>query len=213
MRGNNWNKKLTGGECNVARRVIKPEEIRRARELLQLDPDFQPALAATMRELRLEHGLTLGQIAAFVGLTGRQAVAGWELGQVPELQTLCVVADFFGVTVDYMLGREGAPRDSPAVAKGKAALHKRCRQEDWSGMTPAQRIARIWAISQEVSPTAFPPRRYAGLLGGLRPEVFSDLMRGERRISDVLQNRFAYALGIPESLIRSGVWDNERGAG
>ena len=45
-------------------------------------------------------------VADYIGLS-RQAYAHYEFGdRYPDLKTLCKLADFFGVSVDYLLGRE-----------------------------------------------------------------------------------------------------------
>lgn len=58
-----------------------------------------------LKILRKEKGLTQTQLANAVGL-GRQAYAYYEKGErEPSPETLCKLADFFGVTVDELLGR------------------------------------------------------------------------------------------------------------
>lgn len=55
--------------------------------------------------LRKNKGLTQTQVADAVEL-GRQAYAYYEKGErAPSPETLCKLADFFGVTVDELLGR------------------------------------------------------------------------------------------------------------
>lgn len=58
-----------------------------------------------LKIFRKERGLTQTQVADAVGL-GRQAYAYYEKGErEPSTETLCKLADFFGVTVDELLGR------------------------------------------------------------------------------------------------------------
>lgn len=58
-----------------------------------------------LKILRKEKGMTQTQVADAVGL-GRQAYAYYEKGErEPSTETLCKLADFFGVTVDELLGR------------------------------------------------------------------------------------------------------------
>lgn len=58
-----------------------------------------------LKILRKEKGLTQTQLANAVGI-GRQAYAYYEKGErEPSPETLCKFADFFGVTVDELLGR------------------------------------------------------------------------------------------------------------
>ena len=57
------------------------------------------------REARLQAGLTTVQLAQKMGLT-QAAVSQWESGKkVPGIETISRLADLYGVTVDYLLGR------------------------------------------------------------------------------------------------------------
>lgn len=59
-----------------------------------------------LRELREKRGLTLEQVAEKLDLRN-QYVSNYELGKrKPDYDTLSKFADFYGVTVDYLLGRE-----------------------------------------------------------------------------------------------------------
>ena len=56
--------------------------------------------------LREQLNVTQKADADYIGLS-RQAYAHYEFGdRYPDLKTLCKLADFFGVSVDYLLGRE-----------------------------------------------------------------------------------------------------------
>ena len=58
------------------------------------------------REARLQAGLTTVQLAQKMGLT-QTAVSQWESGKkVPGIETICRLADLYGVMVDYLLGRD-----------------------------------------------------------------------------------------------------------
>ena len=59
-----------------------------------------------LRELRENRGLTLDQVAAALNLRN-QYVSNYELGKrKPDYETLKRFADFYNVTVDYLLERE-----------------------------------------------------------------------------------------------------------
>lgn len=60
--------------------------------------------------LRKEHGMTQDQLANALGITF-QAVSKWENGiSSPDISTLPLLADLFGVSVDQLLGRETLPQ-------------------------------------------------------------------------------------------------------
>ena len=59
-----------------------------------------------LRELREQHGYTLEQVAEALGLRN-QYVSNYELGKRrPDYDTLKKFADFYAVSIDYLLERE-----------------------------------------------------------------------------------------------------------
>lgn len=60
-----------------------------------------------LKELRQEKGLSQQQLAINLkGKISRTAIAQWELGtRIIKSDSLIILADFFGVTTDYLLGR------------------------------------------------------------------------------------------------------------
>lgn len=70
-----------------------------------------------LKILRKNKGLTQTQVADAVEL-GRQAYAYYEKGErAPSPETLCKLADFFGVSVDELLGRTPQLFDDARVPK------------------------------------------------------------------------------------------------
>lgn len=62
--------------------------------------------AERLIELRTESGLTQEQLAKVTGLS-RSAISLWELGtRTPNAQAVTILAKYFGVTTDYLLGVE-----------------------------------------------------------------------------------------------------------
>ena len=58
------------------------------------------------RECREKAGLTTAELAKHIGVSSA-AVSHWDTGKkLPSSDTLCKLADFYGVTVDFLLGRE-----------------------------------------------------------------------------------------------------------
>ena len=56
--------------------------------------------------LRKEHGLSQQKLASDIGLA-RNTICQYESGnRVPDVSTLVLLADYFGVSTDYLLGRE-----------------------------------------------------------------------------------------------------------
>ena len=58
-----------------------------------------------LKELRNQHGYTQQQLADYLDITSR-SYRRYESGDCePPLSTVIAIADFFDVTVDYLLGR------------------------------------------------------------------------------------------------------------
>ena len=59
-----------------------------------------------LKELRNEKSLSQSQLANATGLS-QSAIAFWETGQrIPNAQAIIILARYFGVTTDYLLGEE-----------------------------------------------------------------------------------------------------------
>lgn len=62
-------------------------------------------LKTRLKSLRLEHNLTQKQLAELSGITER-GYQNYEIGQrIPTLNALIALADFFNVSLDYLVGR------------------------------------------------------------------------------------------------------------
>lgn len=70
-----------------------------------------------LRKLRKSKGLTQTEIAQFIGIT-QNSYSYWENDKVKiDNASIVKLADFFGVSVDYLLGRESIITDDDR-AKG-----------------------------------------------------------------------------------------------
>ena len=60
-----------------------------------------------LSELRNEKGLTQREIAKIFNVS-QGTYNNWENGKTqPSIEQLVTIADFFGVSIDYLVGREG----------------------------------------------------------------------------------------------------------
>ena len=65
------------------------------------------AFGVRLRDERKKRGLTQGDVAEQLGFSGPAAYSNYEQGKgEPNIETLSKLADLFGVTVDYLLGRD-----------------------------------------------------------------------------------------------------------
>lgn len=63
-------------------------------------------IAESIKELRLERSLSQAALAKSIGVS-QKAIDYWERGvNEPKATYIVLLADFFGVTTDYLLGRE-----------------------------------------------------------------------------------------------------------
>ena len=70
-----------------------------------------------LKKLRKEKGLTQKQVAEYLHVS-KSSVGMWEHGdRDPDTSVLSELADFFGVTVDYLLGRESTISTQQALIK------------------------------------------------------------------------------------------------
>ena len=66
--------------------------------------------AENIKNLRAERGLTQDKLADFLGVSF-QAVSKWERGEsVPDIYMIPIIADFFDVSTDYLLGHNDEER-------------------------------------------------------------------------------------------------------
>ena len=68
-----------------------------------------------LRELRLKRGMTQTQVGALIGVSC-VTIGRYEAGErEPSNAKIAALADYFGVSVDYLMGRdEGQPQPPPA---------------------------------------------------------------------------------------------------
>ena len=71
-----------------------------------------------LKELRLAKHLNQKAVADIIGKTF-QAYSFYERGdREPDVETLKVLADFYGVSIDYLLGREATTNKEVLLDKG-----------------------------------------------------------------------------------------------
>ena len=62
-----------------------------------------------IKELRRTHGLTQAATGEIIGV-GQDTISVYERGKnYPEVRNLMILADYFGVSTDYLLGRTDNP--------------------------------------------------------------------------------------------------------
>lgn len=96
-------------------------------------------LKDTLKQIREKHGLTKRELCEKTGISER-AYLTYEFGErEPKISVIQKLADFYGVTTDYLLGREPAPNpfdNLQTVEEMEADLMKR-----WLELKPESRMA------------------------------------------------------------------------
>lgn len=78
--------------------------------------------AERLRELRKNKNINQQKLSNYLGY-GYTAVANYESGRnEPAIDTLCKIAEYFDVTVDYLIGKEDNPKRMDGISKPEAEL-------------------------------------------------------------------------------------------
>ena len=81
-----------------------------------------------LKELRLKMNLKQKEIAGVIGSTVG-AYSKYEVGdRKPSIEVLCRIADYYGVSVDYLIGRTADTMDS--LSESEKTLVERYRSSD-----------------------------------------------------------------------------------
>ncbi|MEK3688808.1 helix-turn-helix domain-containing protein [Paenibacillus sp. FSL R10-2736] len=64
-------------------------------------------ISKRIKKLRIQNGLTQSQLGDAIGVT-KVSISGYESKKrIPDVNTLIRLADYFEVSVDFLIGREG----------------------------------------------------------------------------------------------------------
>lgn len=100
------------------------------------------SLNENIRLLRQQRGLNQVEFAARIGVT-KQCVSNWENDNVlPSIEMLLRLADFFGVSADYLLGREATPTLSADGLSAEQVAHLRLLIKDFAELNAEQERLR-----------------------------------------------------------------------
>lgn len=76
-----------------------------------------------IRQLRKEKGISMKELGAFLGVT-ESAVSFYESGKrQPDYNTLMKIADYFDVSVDYLLGRNTQKNNAPLLSQKDVVIN------------------------------------------------------------------------------------------
>lgn len=111
-----------------------------------------------LRELRTEHGLLQKDLEEALSLRPG-TISQYERGlREPGFDLLVTIADRFAVSLDYLLGRPAAPKESPALAAARRQLHA-ALEAVAAGEQP--RLEQVLKAAEQVAPAYFGLHRLA----------------------------------------------------
>jgi transcriptional regulator with XRE-family HTH domain len=93
-----------------------------------METDTKIKRGQLLKELRKRKEMSQGELAQFMGVSV-QAYQKYEYGTAePTFDSLCKLADFYGVTTDYLLGREPAPNPFADLGLDEAGEQEMLKQ-------------------------------------------------------------------------------------
>lgn len=97
-----------------------------------------------LAKLRKEKGVTQEQIADYLGVSP-QAISKWENGSYPNGDLLPRLADYFGVSIDYLYGRE--KKEVPLEQQILESIQSMGKDGEWDYEARFEQMFRyIWAM-------------------------------------------------------------------
>jgi transcriptional regulator with XRE-family HTH domain len=156
-------------------------------------------LGSRLRQLREGLGLILQDVADLFQ-TSRNVPSQWEGGQrEPSYDILLVLADYYGVTTDWLLGREGAEKESPRVRQLKSQLrdYLRLQQSTLPGTTPGERLKLAVDFLSAQEPQLFRLERLARQLL-ISEAALVAMLSADAMATPLVIQRFAQHANLPE---------------
>ncbi len=107
--------------------------------------------AENLKSLRKDRKITQTELAAHCGYS-HVAVVKWERGErEPNFGTLTKLADFFDVSVDYLLGHEVKAKDTSIVKRPEYALSEKFAT-DYKDLLTDKNFLDITKLCSAVTP-------------------------------------------------------------
>ena len=103
-----------------------------------------------IKELRIKRGLTQRELAEIFAVTS-QSVSRWENGlSYPDIEQLPMIADYFDITVDELMGRDGRTQD-----RLERELHELARHGGEQDLPTCARIREVLRKLVKLDPVEY----------------------------------------------------------
>lgn len=112
-----------------------------------MELDMKVRRGQILKELRKQKSLSQTDLSKIIGVSV-QAYQKYEYGTAePTFDSLCKLADFYGVTTDYLLGRK--EQSSPIEQVSDIELEKRFLQAYFELVSPQMRV-KVWDELEQI---------------------------------------------------------------
>lgn len=101
-------------------------------------------IVAIIQNLCKENGITINQLEKNA-VIGRGTIARWD-DHLPSIDKVGKVADYFGVSVDYLLGKTEKPTQTGELNDGLQDIYYSLAQEMQNGQIDPEDIRQFMAI-------------------------------------------------------------------
>jgi transcriptional regulator with XRE-family HTH domain len=148
----------------------------------------KPNIGKNIAELRKQKGVTQDVLAGAVGVSG-QAVSKWEVGGYPDIELLQPIADYFGVSIDRLFGRDTT--DFGDIEKNILALLAKIPDE-------GERLRKAFELSWAIEFGCAGLRSNAPDINGAYSRQYSQVMHDSGFTSLGMSNDLRYFLVMPQ---------------
>lgn len=148
------------------------------------------------------HHMTYAELARRLSIA-KTTTNEWR-EKVPRAEYLLAIAELFGVSVDWLMGRSNAPKWSPEVQSRCDQLRVLLSSQEQSDLaTPAQRLADALTLWRSLDDQERSDWQMAVRLGVSQPEL-AQLRKGTAAVDDSVMAQFSQFTGIPVQWILTG---------
>jgi|GEM_PF-2136091 len=171
-------------------------------------------ISAKIKTLRRGRDMTQDELAGILGVTS-QSVSKWETGAAyPDIETIPLIANYFGVTVDELFGMD-AIRDTAAeqrrVSEGFAKLRDLSVRSSFDFSTLNEQLDLLAELAREFPRNYAVQQRYAQMLMETKEpdklrEAIRILERAGAETDDMIMKPQAHSIVI-QAYNALGEWD------
>ena len=92
-------------------------------------------------------GKSANAVAAEIGFKSSGTVTGWKDGKIPYERNLKKIADYFGVTVDDLIGDDSAQKEKPTAQGDGLKLDSYEDIDQWLGTLDGKGLDMVIALA------------------------------------------------------------------